>query len=157
LRLRFLHVGVRNPKCLEERLADYDQRLSRFFKTERSLVKSSQFERDKSDIKLAKEEAAILKAIDPSFGLVLLDENGTEIKNSRQFSENLQKLLSRHQGQLCFLIGGSFGVSDAVRKKAHSIWRLSNLTMNHHLAQLVLAEQIYRGVTIWKGLPYHND
>ena len=71
------------------------------------------------------------------------------IKNSR-----------RRRGQgwstLAFLVGGSLGVSDELRRQAHLVWSMSTLTLPHELAQLVLAEQLYRACTIIRGEPYHK-
>jgi 23S rRNA (pseudouridine1915-N3)-methyltransferase len=54
------------------------------------------------------------------------------------------------------LIGGAFGVSDEVRQKSHRVISLSELTMNHLVAESVLLEQIYRSYTILNRIPYHN-
>lgn len=153
----FLHVGSKNPTWVNEVLSDYDKRLSRYVKIERRLIKTPALERDNLEKKRQKEAADILKECSELNTLVLLDEKGKGFKGSRDFSENLNKILESGVGSVGFLIGGAYGVSDDVKAKAKHIWRLSELTFNHHLAQVVLTEQVYRGISILKGLPYHND
>lgn len=103
-----------------------------------------------------KEGASILSHIGDRACLVLMDENGIQIK-SRAFASNVQKILNGGFRQCFFLIGGAFGVSEAVKARANYTISLSALTMNHDLARLVLYEQLYRAMTILRNEPYHND
>lgn len=153
----FLHVGAKNPVWVETVLEDFDRRLSKNYKIERKLLKSPSIERDNAELKRKKESVVILKACADINTLVLLDEKGRGFKDSRDFSEHFKKLAESGVGSVGFLIGGAYGVTDEVKKIARHTWRLSELTLNHHLAQVVLTEQIYRAVSILKGTPYHND
>ncbi|MBY0384034.1 23S rRNA (pseudouridine(1915)-N(3))-methyltransferase RlmH, partial [bacterium] len=58
---------------------------------------------------------------------------------------------------LVFVIGGAYGVSDSIRTRADETICLSKMTMNHHVSQLFLLEQIYRAFTILNKIPYHNE
>ena len=87
--------------------------------------------------------------------LVALDERGERI-TSRRLAEQIEMLAVRGESRLAFTIGGAAGLSDAVRARADAIWRLSDLTLPHELARLVLLEQLYRAETIRAGHPYHR-
>ncbi len=82
--------------------------------------------------------------------VVALDERGDEID-----SRGLADLLGRH-GSVAFLIGGADGLGTAARERADRTLRLSALTLPHEIARLLLAEQLYRAVTILRGMPYHR-
>jgi 23S rRNA (pseudouridine1915-N3)-methyltransferase len=55
------------------------------------------------------------------------------------------------------LIGGAFGFGNEIRERADWTWSLSSMVLNHHVAQAVVLEQVYRAFTIWKNIPYHNE
>ncbi|RUM90010.1 MAG: 23S rRNA (pseudouridine(1915)-N(3))-methyltransferase RlmH [Thermovibrio sp.] len=83
--------------------------------------------------------------------LVILDERGKEL-TSREFSE----LLLRNS-YISFVVGGADGISENLKKRGNFILSLSKLTLQHDIARLVLLEQIYRGLEIIRGSPYHRD
>jgi 23S rRNA (pseudouridine1915-N3)-methyltransferase len=83
--------------------------------------------------------------------VVALDERGESMS-----SRELSALLGRH-GSLAFLVGGADGLGPDARARADRTLRLSRLTLTHEMARLLLVEQIYRGLSILKGLPYHRD
>jgi 23S rRNA (pseudouridine1915-N3)-methyltransferase len=101
-----------------------------------------------------REAEAMLRRLGSPAGhalTVALDERGEELA-----SRALADLLGRH-GSLDFLIGGPDGLGSAARARAARTIRLSALTLPHELARLVLMEQVYRGLTILRGSPYHRD
>lgn len=134
----------------------YIKKLKPFADFTRILLKSPQYDREDRHKKLTKETEVLLKALSPNDTLILFDERGKSF-TSVEFSNWMQKEIELTGGRLCFVIGGPYGFSDEVRKKAKACLSLSTLTFNHHLAQVVALEQIYRAFTIQKGLPYHND
>ncbi len=91
----------------------------------------------------------ILKKVKGYF--VVLDERGREV-TSREFS----KLLENHS-TVTFVVGGADGTSESVKRKADFVLSLSKLTLQHDVARIVLLEQIFRGVSIIRGSPYHRD
>src|SRR5690606_17078793 len=131
--------------------------ISYFYPTTRVAIKSKSKDRENSEDKKQAESEAILAKLQSGDTLILFDESGKNFKSSREFSENLVRVLESKSGRIVFLIGGPYGFTEALRKKAFARWSLSGLTMNHHIAQVAGLEQIYRALTIWKGLPYHND
>ena len=109
------------------------------------------------DTRVLKEEEGkkVLEMLQPTDKLILLDEHGKNLH-----SPELAKLLQQHADQstknLIFLIGGAYGVSDAVKKRADFCWSLSNLVFPHMLVRLILAEQLYRACTIMRNEKYHH-
>ena len=101
------------------------------------------------------EGELILKQLQPSDTLVLLDEHGKEFR-----SIELAKWLEQKQQtarRLVFVIGGPYGFSEAIYKRANEQLSLSKLTFSHQMVRLVFTEQIYRACTIIKGEPYHHE
>ncbi|MBO7627213.1 MAG: 23S rRNA (pseudouridine(1915)-N(3))-methyltransferase RlmH, partial [Paludibacteraceae bacterium] len=88
--------------------------------------------------------------------MILLDENGTEF-TSVGFSEYLQKKMNAGGKRLVFLIGGPYGFSPNVYKRANGKVSLSKMTFSHQMIRLIFVEQIYRAFTILKGEPYHHE
>lgn len=97
----------------------------------------------------------ILKRIHPSDFVVLLDEKGRTY-SSEAFSVFLQKKMNSGLKHLIFIIGGPYGFSDAVYKRANSQVSLSSMTFSHQMVRLFFTEQLYRGFTILKNEPYHH-
>ncbi len=111
-----------------------------------------------SDVARAKqqEEELILKKLQPHHYLVLLDERGKAL-NSVQWSQQFQQCMNQGVKTLVILIGGAFGVTDAIRKQARQCWSLSNLVFPHQMVRLIVAEQIYRAFSILNNSPYHHE
>jgi 23S rRNA (pseudouridine1915-N3)-methyltransferase len=135
----------------------YVKKLNAFLKFERRALKAKELGRKNSDEKKKLESQIIIDEIEKSDTVVLFDESGRAFKNSRDFSNRFVSILGRQSQRVVFVIGGPYGCSEQLKSKAHEIWSLSSLTLNHHLAQVTALEQIYRAFTIWKNLPYHND
>ncbi len=157
MNIELINIGFKNPKWLDEALGEYDKKINYQIKFSRKLLKSKSSAREEAAEKIKSESKEILSAIGEKTYLILLDEKGKSFKSSKDFSAKLEKLFSGTANEMVFLIGGAYGVSDEVRSRANEVWSLSELTFNHHLVQLIFCEQLYRGLSIWKGLPYHND
>lgn len=135
----------------------YTKKLQGFTKFELVALKSPNLARGQQAQKSEVESELILKKLSGKERLILFDEKAWKPKSSVELS---QKLVSEFEGaasKFVFVIGGAFGFSDALKAKANLRISLSNLTMNHHVAQLMALEQLYRAFSIWKGLPYHNE
>jgi len=103
----------------------------------------------------AAERDRILAAI-PSGGVkVALDEHGTMMTTS-QFADRLEGWMNNGR-DICFLIGGADGLDEAVKDGADLVFSLSRLTMPHALVRVVLAEQLYRAVSVTRNHPYHRE
>ena len=103
----------------------------------------------------AKESETIASKIKPGDTLILCDEHGQEF-NSKQFSAFVEKQFSQLRGRLIFAIGGAYGFTEELKKKHTSI-KLSEFVLPHHIARLVLVEQIYRAISIQRNMPYHHE
>lgn len=101
------------------------------------------------------EEELILKRLQANHYLILLDERGKKL-DSVQWSQQFQNLMNQGTKTLVILIGGAFGVSDAVKEKAKQIWSLSPLVFPHQMVRLIVAEQVYRAFSILNHSPYHH-
>lgn len=102
-----------------------------------------------------KESETLLKIMKPGDTLILCDERGKSF-NSRGFASFIEKTLAQSRGKIIFAIGGAYGFTDALRQQ-HPCIKLSEFVFPHHLARLVLTEQIYRALNILKGTGYHHD
>jgi len=102
------------------------------------------------------EEELILKKLQPGHYLILLDERGKQL-NSIQWSRQFQQCMNQGVKTLVLLIGGAFGVTDTVKKRANQIWSLSGLVFPHQMVRLILAEQVYRSFSILNNSPYHHS
>ena len=103
----------------------------------------------------AKESETVLKLMKPGDTLILCDERGKTL-SSRAFATHLEKTLSQSRGKIIIAIGGAYGFTEEVRQKYPCI-KLSEFVFPHHLARLVITEQIYRALNILKGTAYHHD
>ncbi len=87
--------------------------------------------------------------------IILADERGKNL-SSPEFSRLLEKTFNNSKN-IIIIIGGAYGVSEEVRKKADFIWSFSNLVFPHQLSRLIVSEQIYRAQEISKGGSYHHS
>ena len=92
----------------------------------------------------------------PQAFVVALDETGKQL-NSRAFAQQLGAWRDDGIGELVFVLGAADGLSDAVRQRANMMLSLGPMTWPHLLARVLLAEQIWRGISILTGHPYHRD
>lgn len=102
------------------------------------------------------EEDMILKRLQPHHYLVVLDERG-KMLSSPQWANQMQQMMNQGVKTLVILIGGAFGVTDAVRARARQTWSLSALVFPHQLVRLIVAEQVYRAFSILNNSPYHHE
>ena len=98
----------------------------------------------------------ILKHIDSIDKVILLDEKGKSF-SSIDFSNLLNQKLLDSTKKLVFVIGGAFGFSEEVYKRANSKISLSKMTFSHQMIRLIFKEQLYRAFTILKGEKYHHE
>lgn len=156
MKLAFVFVGGGKEAWLEELTFDYMAKLKPFVQCEVIRLKPSKQARESAQKKLADETAELMRVIKKDDIVILCDERGDAV-TSRKFSAKLVSLFERGRPRVVIVIGGAFGFSDDLRKRADWIWSLSTMVFNHHIAQAVVLEQVYRAFAIWKNLPYHND
>ena len=97
-----------------------------------------------------------LGKLQPGDLVILMDEKGKKY-NSTAFAKKLDNWQMQSAKRIVFLIGGAFGHDDLLKKKANELLSLSDFTFTHDMSRLILLEQLYRGMTILKNEPYHNE
>lgn len=103
-----------------------------------------------------KEGELLLKTIEPTDLVVLLDDKGRQM-TSMEFAAWIEKQQQASTRRLVFVIGGAYGFSRAVYDRANALLSLSKMTYSHQLVRLVFVEQLYRAHTIMSGEPYHHE
>lgn len=103
-----------------------------------------------------REGELILKNIRPGDDLILLDERGKE-HSSMEFARIIQDKMAYTGKDMVYVIGGAYGFSEAVYKRADSKVSLSRMTFSHQMVRAIFIEQLYRAFTIMKGEPYHHE
>ena len=155
MHIRLLAVGDRQPSWVDEAFARYSERFPREWKFRLDTISTVRRNKnDKSDRAKHAEGEHILAKLNPQEQVVLLDERGKQFR-SRSLAEKLAEW-QREGRDLCFVIGGPDGVSDACRQRADVTWSLSQLTLPHGLARVILAEALYRAWSLQSGHPYHR-
>lgn len=152
----FLFVGGQKEAWLEEFAASYTEKIARHYKTEIVRLKPIKHERAAAEQKRKAETEALLARLKPSDFLVLFDERGKAL-TSVQFAKQMEAWLARGKSRLVFCVGGAFGFDESLRQRADALISLSTMVLNHHVAQMVAMEQVYRAIAIQKHLPYHNE
>jgi len=154
--IKLLCIGKTDNRELNQLIEVYYKRLQFYNKFEFEIIpdlkKTKNLEENQQK---EREGELILAKLQNSDFMVLLDENGKEF-SSEKFSAYLQKRLNSGLKQLIFVIGGPYGFSDAVYKRANAKLALSQMTFSHQMVRLFFTEQLYRAFTILKNEPYHH-
>ena len=143
MRVVVVAVGKVKDRALRAAIDEYHGRVRRYAPCD---------EVELADAPAARLEPAFTRAAAEATTVAL--EVGGRALDSQGFARELGRAAARHKGIVAFLIGGADGLPPAVSRAAHDRWSLSPLTFPHRLARLVLAEQIYRAMTIQRGEPY---
>jgi 23S rRNA (pseudouridine1915-N3)-methyltransferase len=156
MKLVVVAVGTRMPQWVDEAFADYAKRMPRTARLDLTEVRPEPRDRGKTVPQMLRLESERISAAVPSGAkMVALDERGREF-TSAAFSKWLG--LRMQDGiDTAFLIGGPDGLAPSLKEASESVMRLSSLTLPHGLARVMLAEQLYRAVSILQGHPYHRE
>lgn len=152
--LRILCVGKIRTSFWKEAAAHYQQRISRWRPLDVTEVRDGDATLDTMS-RNSQEGRRLLEALTPQDVPIVMDERGGAM-TSQEFARFLQKLDHDAAGRPCFLIGGPFGLDDAVRAVARKKLCLGPMTLPHELARVVLLEQLYRAECILRKVPYHH-
>jgi len=157
MNLTTICIGRTDEKPLEELILKYEKRLPQHWNYQRIEIPDIKNRKNLSESQQKDKEAElILSRIQPADYVILLDEKGKQI-NSNLFAQELQGLMNQSFKQIVFVIGGPYGFSDEVYKRASKKLSLSEMTFTHQMIRLFLVEQIYRAFTILQGKPYHHE
>ena len=156
MHIRLIAVGDRQPSWVDEAFNNYTGRFPREWKFHfDSIATARRAKNDKSNQAMLVEGEQILAKLHSDEQTVLLDERGRQLTSST-LAENLSRWQTDGR-DLCFVIGGPDGVSDACKARADFTWSLSGLTLPHGLARVLFAEQMYRAWSLQMGHPYHRE
>ena len=152
MRYRIVAVGKLRRKFYQQGCAYFGERLARLAQVSVVEVKEGRGA-TAEEVKAAEGKALLAQA---SGRLVALDERGRSWRSS-ELASHVADLDLRGESELTLLIGGAEGLSAEVRAAVQESWRLSELTLPHDLARLVLLEQLYRIESIRANHPYHRE
>ena len=147
-------VGKPRDRHLAAAIDDYETRAARYWPLDVVEVRDASGRGIAADQVRAREGERILERIPVGTSVMVCDELGDTL-TSAQFSTLLTAARDRAK-DIAFVIGGAFGLADALRTRATRAIQLAPWTLPHEMARLVLAEQLYRAGTIARGEPYHK-
>jgi 23S rRNA (pseudouridine1915-N3)-methyltransferase len=157
MKIKLLLTGKTDEEYLKTGIREYAMRIQRYVPFEiveipalKNAAKLSQSEQN------ARESVMIVKKILPGDVIILLDEQGKEMR-SAEFASFLNKQFLTGGKNLVFVVGGPFGFDPSLKKQASFILSLSRMTFSHQMVRLFFTEQLYRGLTIIRGESYHHE
>ncbi len=156
MKFQFWAIGKINEPYVKTGVEDYTKRISNYYKAEWNLIPVPKNAGLLSELDLKKKEGdLVLHSLNREDYLVVLDEKGKQL-SSEGLASFIQARANESTKKIIFLIGGAFGVNEAVLQRAQFKWSLSQLVFPHQLVRLILAEQVYRACTIIKNEKYHH-
>ena len=150
--MKIIAIGKKHEKWVLNGIELFEKRLKKPFNLSWDILPHSNFAEEKAR---EEETQRILAKIKPSDFVILLDERGKNIS-----SPELAKMLSNgfvNSQNFVIVIGGAFGVSEELRRRANFVWSISKLVFPHQIVRLILVEQIYRAQEISSGGKYHHE
>ncbi len=156
MQVKFLWIGKSKDRTYDTIISKYLKKLSHYTRTKIEVLKDPKLKgRKPQDIRRA-EAATIFDKVRDQDLLVLLDEHGKKL-SSRELAEWMQHKQNISIGQVVFVIAGAYGADTLLKERADFILSLSDMTLTHDMARMVICEQVYRAHTILRGESYHND
>jgi 23S rRNA (pseudouridine1915-N3)-methyltransferase len=156
MQLQFWAIGKDHEPYIKSGVEDFTSRISKYFKIKWNIIPVPKNAGMMSEMDLKKKEGElILEWLGKDDYLIALDEHGKQL-SSEGLAKFIQTRANESTKNVVFLIGGAFGLDDAILKRANYKWSLSELTFPHQLVRLILAEQVYRACTILKNEKYHH-
>jgi len=157
MKIKLLAIGKTDNNHLIQLIQEYQNRLQHYIKFELEIIPDIKNVKNLSEVQQQEKEGSlILSKLQNTDNLVLLDDKGKQF-TSIEFSQYLQKKMNSGIKQLVLVIGGPYGFSDTVYKKAIGKISLSKMTFSHQMIRLFAIEQLYRAFTILKNEPYHHE
>jgi 23S rRNA (pseudouridine1915-N3)-methyltransferase len=154
MKISIWSVGKNHEAYIKDGVAEFTKRISHYYPIDWLIIAPS---KATQPIAIKKEEAQnIMKPMVSTDVLILLDETG-KMLNSPGLAQLIQQKANQSAQRIIFLIGGAYGVSDDIKKRANHTWSLSQLVFPHMLVRLILSEQIYRACSILANEKYHHE
>jgi 23S rRNA (pseudouridine1915-N3)-methyltransferase len=156
MKLQLWSIGKDHEPYIKAGVEDFTKRISRYYPVEWTIIPVPKNAATLSQTDLKKKEGEVLlEMLGRDEYLVALDEKGKQM-GSEGLAQFIQGRANESVRNLVFLIGGAYGLDEAVLRRANHRWSLSQLTLPHQLVRLVLAEQLYRACTILRNEKYHH-
>ncbi|MDI3321928.1 23S rRNA (pseudouridine(1915)-N(3))-methyltransferase RlmH [Pinibacter soli] len=156
MKLQLWSIGKSHEAYVKMGVEDFTKRINNYFPSDWTILPPQKNAATLSEVDLKRKEGeVILNMLQKDDYLVLLDERGKSF-TSEKLAEFVQQRANESTKNVIFLIGGAFGVDEAVSKRANYKWSLSQLVFPHQLVRLILAEQVYRACTILRNEKYHH-
>ena len=157
MKIELLVIGKTDADYLQKGIAEYEKRLTRYITYEMRVIPDIKNSKNMSEsVQKEREGELILAQIQTSDFVVLLDEHGKSY-SSVKFARFLEQKMVAGTKKLILVVGGPYGFSEAVYKRANDKISLSEMTFSHQMVRLIFTEQLYRAMTILKGEPYHHE
>lgn len=157
MNIKILMIGKTDNSIMKSIVDDYSKRLSMYINFSFEVINDIKNAKNLTEIQQKEKEGELILAkLKPSDHLILLDENGENF-SSIGFSEFIQKKMNSGIKTLVLVIGGPYGFSESVYKKANGKIALSKMTFSHQMIRMIIVEQLYRAFTILNNEPYHHQ
>lgn len=157
MKISLLVVGRTVDNNIIAGINEYAKRLQHFVQFDTDIIPELKNARNMSEAQQKEQEGElILRSLQPGDYVVLLDENGKEMR-STEFAAWIEHKQNISVKRLVFVVGGPYGFSQKVYAAANSKISLSKMTFSHQMIRLLFVEQLYRAYTIINHLPYHHE
>lgn len=154
MKIKIICLGKTKQRFIEEGITEYQKRITKYIKLNWQILPDVKLTGSKTIEIVKDQEAKILeKHIPASSFIIVLDENGKEF-SSEKFAKFLEDKLIVGK-DIIFVIGGVYGLSNKILKRADLLLSFSRFTFTHQMIRFLLGEQLYRSFTIIKGKKYH--
>ena len=154
MRIKIVCLGKTKQKFIEEGIKEYQKRISKYIRLDWQILPDIKLAGNKTIGIVKDKEADILeKSFPASSFIIVLDENGKEY-SSDKFAKYLEEKLNTGKN-IVFVIGGVYGLSERILKRADLVLSFSRFTFTHQMIRFLLLEQLYRLFTIIRGKKYH--
>ena len=155
MRINLIAIGKKMPDWISHGIEHYKKQLPKNYNFTITALESQNRKTISAENTKNLEEKLILDAASGSSLLIAFDERGKQ-QSSKELSKSIEKWQLEGES-VAMIIGGADGLSSELKQKCNLIWSLSNLTLTHSMARLLLVEQLYRGHSLMTNHPYHRS
>ena len=155
MRINLITIGKKMPNWINLGIEHYQKQLPSYYNFTITSLDSQSRKSSSAENSKNLESKLLLEAASESTLLIAFDELGKQ-QTSKQISKSIESWQLEGES-VALIIGGADGLSSEVKQKCHQLWGLSNLTMTHSMARLLVVEQLYRGYSLLNNHPYHRE
>jgi len=157
MKIELILVGKTSKSYFQDAIEEYVKRISRYISFDVKIIPDLKNSKNLSEKQIKElEGVAVLKQIDSSDYVVLLDDKGKSF-TSKEMAIWLEQKQAKSIKKMVFVIGGAYGFSADVYTRTNEKISLSKLTFSHQIVRPIFLEQLYRCFTIINGEPYHHE